>query len=151
MADDQQLSLEVERLRAEDLLHTAPGRDVPLAVAAAMTFHQAHRSTRAIVTRADYDDALNMAAAALSRLIPVYVLRDPKEGRKPLAFDLGTQRFSRGATELHGKDGSVVGDLTVRRTDLVPALSLIRRAGIPFAFAPAQEPPVQQGTKQESR
>ncbi|HZM34451.1 MAG TPA: hypothetical protein VFC18_08135 [Burkholderiales bacterium] len=127
--------LEQEKQRTEDLLQNASDAYIPLAVAAALAFHQAHGNTRAIVNRRDYDDALNIAAAALSRLIPLYTLRAPRQGRVPVAVNLVHQRFQRGATELHGDDGSVMRALSVRRSDLVSALSLVKRAGLGFAFA----------------
>lgn len=130
-----EVRLEQERERTEELLQDARDAYVPLAVAAALVFHAAHGNTRAIVTRRDYDDALNIAAAALSRLIPLYTLRDPREGRVTVAVNLVHQRFQRGATELHGDDGSTTGELSVRRSDLVSALSLVKRAGLGFAFA----------------
>ena len=130
-----EVRLEQERQRTEELLQDARDAYVPLAVAAAIVFHQAHGNTRAIVTRQDYEDALGIAAAALSRLIPLYTLRDPREGRVTVAVNLVHQRFRRGATELHGDDGSTTGELSVRRSDLVSALSLIKRAGLGFAFA----------------
>jgi len=130
-----EVRLEQERQRTEELLQNASDAYTPLAVAAAIVFHQAHGNTRAIVTRRDYDDALNIAAAALTRLIPLYTLRDPREGRVTVAVNLVHQRFQGGATELHGDDGSTTGELSVRRSDLVSAISLIKRAGLGFAFA----------------
>lgn len=131
----EEVRLEQERQRTEELLQNASDAYTPLAVAAAIVFHQAHGNTRAIVTRQDYEDALSIAAAALSRLVPLYTLRDPREGRVTVAVNLVHQRFRRGATELHGDDGSVTRDLSVRRSDLVSALSLVKRAGLGFAFA----------------
>ena len=101
-----------------------------MSVAAAITFHQAHGNTKAIVTRDDYDDALNIAASALSRLIPILALRDPREERVAITVDLVNQRFVRGATELHHKDGTRIRDLSVKNSDLRSALSLIKRSGI---------------------
>jgi hypothetical protein len=53
---------------------------LPLHVAAAITFHQAYGAKNAVISRSDYDDALNIAAAALSRLMHVYTLRSPGKG-----------------------------------------------------------------------
>lgn len=130
-----EVRLEQERQQTEALLQNARDAYLPLAVAAALVFHQAHGNTRAIVTRQDYEDALSIAAAALSRLVPLYTMRDPREGRVTVAVNLVHQRFRRGATELHGDDGSVTRELSVKRSDLVSALSLIKRAGLGFAFA----------------
>lgn len=132
--DGQQLSLEVERLRTERLWRAIRGEYVPMAVAAATTFHEVHGTPKAIVTRKDYDDALNIAAGALSSLVPVYAL-DPRGHRTAVAINLVTQRFALGATQLRSADGHVVDNLSVRRADLRFALSIVRRAGLPFSFA----------------
>jgi hypothetical protein len=133
--EELRLSLEAERLRIEGLIRDHQASDVPLAVAAAMTFHRVHGNTRTIVTRADYDDALNIAASALSRLIPIYTLRDAREGKIVIPVDLSSQRFARGATELRDTNGTVTGELSVKRGELESALSFIKRAGLPFSFA----------------
>lgn len=131
---EDQVSLEVEGQRANALFQRVEDLYLPLCVAAAITFHQVHGNTRAIVSRNDYDDALNIAAAALSRLLPIYVLQDPRQGRVALAVDLVAARFARGATELH-RTGEIVGGLSVARRDLASALSLVKRQGLAFAFA----------------
>lgn len=132
--DQQRLSIEVERLRTEQLWRAILGEHVPMSVAAATTFHQVHGTTKAIVTRKDYDDALNIAASALSTLVPVYALDGPRS-RREVMINLVTQRFALGATQLRSSDGNVVDGLSVQRSDLLFALSIIRRAGLPFSFA----------------
>jgi hypothetical protein len=138
MADDS-INLELDRARTEALFGTLADVYIPLSVAAALVFHQAHGNTRAIVTQRDYDDALNMAAAALSRLIPIFTLRDPKAGRVALQIDLLVQRFARGATQVRG-GGETIGELTVRRGELLSAISLVKRAGLPFRLALPGDP-----------
>lgn len=136
MTEDR-VRLEVEAERATALLQSGHDYYLPLAVAAAIAFHQAHGSTKAIVSRDDYDDGLNLAAAALSRLLTIYVLRDPRQGRVPLAIDLTSSRFSRGATELQF-GAHTVRELSVSRHDLLAALALIKRAGLPLMFRGAK-------------
>jgi len=109
----------------------------PLAAAAAIAFHEAHRGATTCTSRRDYDGALDIAAAALSRLLPVYTLRDARGERATLVVDLTRARFARGATELRGEE-ETVGELSVARSDLVSALSLIRRIGLPFSFSGAK-------------
>jgi ribosome-associated translation inhibitor RaiA len=129
MSDDR-VDLMHDRLQTDEVLKSFLEGFVPLPVAAATTFHQAHGNSKAIVSRQDYDDALNIAAAALSRLIPIYLIRDPLEGRIALAFDLTKQHFARGATELRFHGGTApLRDLSIRRSDLLSALSLIKRNG----------------------
>jgi hypothetical protein len=113
--------LEVEAERATALLQSGHDYYIPLPVAAAIAFHQAHGSSKAI------------AAAALSRLLTIYVLRDARQGRVPLAIDLTRSRFARGATELRvGLD--TLCELSVSRHDLLTALALIKRAGLSLMF-----------------
>ena len=64
----------------------------------------------------------------------MYTLRDPPGERATLVVDLTRARTARGATELCGQ-GEAVGELSVARSDLVCALSLIKRIGLPFSFA----------------
>jgi hypothetical protein len=142
------VDLQHEHARTDQLVKSFGEGYVPLPVAAAMTFHQVHGNTRAIVSRDDYDDALNIAAVALSRLVPLYVIGDPRDGHTPLSPDFTRQHFARGATELRCADAPPVRDMSIKRSDLLSAVSLIKRAGLPFAFAierapeaPGSEPP----------
>ena len=130
----QRLSLEVERLRTQKLWRAMLGEHIPMSVAAATTFHQVHGNTRAIVSRRDYDDALNIAASALSSLVPVYTA-DAGHRRVEVAINLVRQRFALGATQLRSADGKVVDNLSVQRADLLFALTIVKRAGLPFSFA----------------
>lgn len=129
------IRLDVAHARVTEYLECAQDSYVPLAVAAAITFHQVHGDTRAIISRRDYNDALDIAAAALSCLIPIYTLKDPCEGHVPLAVDLTRMRFARGATLLCCKDGTSFGRLSITRAALLNAISAIKRAGLPFSFA----------------
>ena len=135
---DHQVHLEIEAERTTALLQNTHDFYFPLPVAAAIAFHQAHGNTKAIVSRQDYDDALNIAAAALSRLITIYVLRDPREGRVALPVDLTRSHFERGATRLRSAN-ETIGELWVARRELVSALSLIKRTGLPFSFAATKD------------
>jgi hypothetical protein len=128
------VDLEAEQARVHEVLRDLQGRHVPLSVAAAVVFHEAHGGAKAVIRRADYDDALNMAAAALSRLVRVRRATGPIESDEEMAVDLTQQRFARGATELRGPNHAVLRGLLVRRAELHSALSVIRRAGITFAF-----------------
>lgn len=133
--ESQQLSIEVERLRTENALRSLTSHDVPMAIAAAAAFHEVRHVTE-VVSRRDYDGALNIAASLLSRLVPVYALGP--SARKPVQVpvDLTTHRFVLGATQLHSRDGSrVVDKLFLRRSELLFAISALKRAGL-FRFAP---------------
>ena len=135
-AESHLLSLEVERLRTENLLRAIDEHDVPIAVAAATAFHQIHPTTRTIVNRNDYDEALNIAASAISRLVTVYTIGTVTRKRVEIPVDLTTRAFARGATQLRSMDGSgVIEKLFVRRSDLLFAVSALKRAGVAFAFS----------------
>ena len=131
---NEQIRLEVESERTNALLQRVEHNYLPLHVAAAITFLQAYGGKNAVISQSDYDDALNIAAAALSRLMHVYTLREPPEGRVALAVDLTNSRFARGATELRNSHDTI-GELSVSRHDLVSALTLVKRTGLPFSFA----------------
>jgi signal transduction histidine kinase len=136
------VNLAVEALWAEDAWHRVQAPYVPLSVAAAVTFHQVQRSTKAIVTRDDYEDALNIASSTLSRLIPILTLRNPREGRVAITIEPAHQRFARGATELRHSDGTSIGNLWVKTSEFHSALSLIKRSGIlgaSFALAASDQ------------
>lgn len=134
MADGHYLSLEVQRLEVENLWRAALDQYLPMSVAAATAFHRVYGTSRAIVTREDYDDALNIAASALSRFLTVYSAGERGE-KVPLAVDLVKQRFARGATELRAGPGEGNPNLWVRRADLIAAIATIRNAGLIFGFA----------------
>jgi len=139
---DVVIRLEIESQRTNALLQRLDNPYFPLAVAAAIAFHQAHSSALTCVSQRDYDGALDIAAAALSRLIPVYTLREPQGRRVTVVVDLTRARFARGATELRSA-ADTVGELSVARNDLVSALSLVKRIGLPLSFAssePALDP-----------
>jgi hypothetical protein len=131
---ENHVRLEVEAESASALFQRVQEIYLPLSVAAAIAFHEVHRSAKAIVSQSDYDDALSIAAAALSRLICIYTLRDRRQGRVAVAVDLAKAHFARGATQLHGTE-ETIGELWVSRRELVSALSLIKRTGLPFSFA----------------
>lgn len=115
---------------------------VALSAAAAMAFHEAQdRSTRAVLSPHDHDDALNIAASALSRLLLIYVADEATQRGVATKLDVVSGRFLRGATEFRRHDGSTVTSMTVKRADLTSALSLIKRTGIPFSLAMGEATP----------
>jgi len=105
---------------------------LPLSVAAAAAFHAVHHNTKAITNRRDYDDALNIAASTLARLIPIYVSHDPRQGRVALGIDPVADAFTRGATRLRRGDGTLVSGLSVLDADLESALAQLRKSGLPL-------------------
>lgn len=108
---------------------------VPLSLAAALAFHEARNGAPSIVARVEYEDGLDMAAAALSRLVTIYAIDNGT--RQPVAenFDLRSGRFRQGATVYELADGRTLAPLVVQREHLAPAVELIRSTGIPFQLA----------------
>jgi len=134
--DGRLLSLEVERLRVHRLWRDSQASSVPLALAASLTLHEVHRGTDAPIEERDYVRALDIAASALSRLIPVYTLGNAGQVRVPLQINFARQQFSGGATELRYEDGTTVTQLSVERPDVLSAIPLIQRtfSRVGFAF-----------------
>jgi hypothetical protein len=108
---------------------------LPLSVAAAFTFHQTRRGVANLLFPEEYANALDIAAAALSRLIPIYT---PDERGSPVALriNLASQKFRGAATKLQCSDGTVLAPLDVVRLDLLPALVAIERANIDYVAPP---------------
>jgi len=127
--DEALVSLDLERARIEqELQHTPDGR-VPLPVAAAGAMHLVCRNTHDIIARSDYDNALNLAAIAIARLVPVFAAADPPRIEEVHSIDITRERFANGATELRRTDGRKLTRLFIRRSDMLSAMSLIRRTG----------------------
>lgn len=104
---------------------------VPLAVAAAFTFHQTRRNDDELLSPHEYAYALDIAAAALACLIPIYTTDGGGE-RVPVSIDLAKQRFCGGATRVQGVDGAIFTPLAIVRSDVLPALIAIERSGIEY-------------------
>ena len=109
---------------------------VPLAVAAAFTFHQTRRDLAKVLFPEEYANALDIAAAALSRLIAIYT-PDGRGVPVPVPINLASQKFRDGATKVQCADGTLLSPLDIVRRDLLPALVAIERANIDYV-APAR-------------
>lgn len=129
------VDLEQERERSGHLLQRLDHGLVALPLAAAVTLHQMHGPSRALVTRSEYDDALDIAASALSRLVEILTCANGSVEARVVPVDLTRQRFSRGASQLRGIDGRSVDRLFVWRGELLAAIPVVRRAGPLFSFA----------------
>ena len=134
MPDNQRFDLEAERLQTEQSWRSMHDNYVWMALAAATIFHQVRGNARPFVSRNDYDEALNIAASALSRLMPIYRLGVGGLREEIPPPDLRTERFARGATQIHCGDGSLIEDLYVQRSDAVSAIPFVMRAGLPLAY-----------------
>jgi CRP-like cAMP-binding protein len=123
-------NLRDERIRVEGLWRHG-GVYFPLSVAAAIAFHRVHDDTRAVESRRDYEEALDLAARTLSRLIPIYVTRDPRMEREIAIVDPATE-FTGGATRLRRSDGTLLTGLSVLRSDLLCALDRLSGGALPL-------------------
>ena len=110
---------------------------MPLSVAAAFTFHQTRRNVANLLFPEEYANALDIAAAALSCLIPIYT---PNEQGLPVAvpINLASDKFRGGATKVQCADGKLFSPLDIVRRDLPPALITIESANIDYV-APTRE------------
>lgn len=115
----------------------AEGPHVPLPLAAAWAFHEAHDALPAAMPRLEYEDALDLIAAALSRLVALYTIDERTQEPVPARFNLATGRFRGGATVYERKyGGRTMSSLVVQREQLPAALQVIKATGIPFHFEP---------------
>ena len=133
MGNQPVVNLEVERLRIEKRWREAEDEYVPLALAAATALHETLRGDSRDISAADYDDALNLTAVALWRLVSLYTL-DEAQRRVAFRFDLRTDRFARSATEVRSRHGTTVAPLLVNRSEAVSAFHVIRQSGLPIDF-----------------
>lgn len=104
---------------------------VLLSVAAAFTFHQTRRDKEKLLSPNEYANALDIAAAALSCLIPIYT-PDGRGEQIPVSVNLARQRFCGGATKVQCDDGAIFTPLSIVRGDVLPALIAIERSGIEY-------------------
>lgn len=107
---------------------------VPLPLAAALAFHEAHGGAHAAVPQPEYEDALDLVAAALSRLVTIYTIDERTKLPVSAQLNLGTGRFRYGATVYEHGNGKAVTSLVVRREQLPAAMEVIKATGIPFQF-----------------
>lgn len=110
-----------------------------LSVAAAMVLYEAGHPRVETESSPDFNEKLNIAAAALARLITIYAVDEISHARMPIAPDRVAGKFIEGAAAFRHHAGYVVRSLGVRRSDLASALSLIRRIGVPFAMPDATQ------------
>lgn len=120
------------RERAREAWRSSAGSHVPLPLAAALAFHAGQEGANAQLPARDYDAALNVAAAALSRLLAVYAIGENPQLPVVIEVDLGSGRFRDGGALYERRLGSRITSLVVARAQLAPALEFIRAAGLPF-------------------
>jgi len=125
------VDLRSDRARVAQLWNGSQESRVPLAVAAALTFHHARRNGEELLSMNEYACALDIAAAALACLLPIYTL-DGRGQHVPIRIDLARQKFRGGAAEVRCADGGILAPLAIVRGDVLPALTKIERSRIEF-------------------
>lgn len=115
------------------------GSHVPLALAAALAFHETYDRGRDCITRRDYEDGLDLMAAALSRLITVFRIDEQTRLPVPVRLDLGAGRFRNGASTYENhRARTALHPLLVLRAELPAAVDRVKGIGVPFK--PADPP-----------
>jgi hypothetical protein len=122
------VNLATQQERLDQLLERSQEHYLELRVAAAAVFHCIYDGVTADVPADDYDRALEMAAAALSRIVPIYAQGLPDGGQNRIDVDLATHRFRNGATELRCNGSPPITGLSVARASLPDAISIIKRS-----------------------
>lgn len=125
------VDLRADCSRVAQLWNAGEAPRVALDLAAAFTFHQARRSAQELLSEIGYASALDIAAAALASLLPIYTL-DGRGRHVLVRIDLARQRFRGGAAEVQCADGAIVAPLAIARSDVLCALLTIEGAGIEF-------------------
>ena len=128
------VDLRKDAQQVRDTWRSSNDPHVPLSLAAALAFHEAHRAGQAFITEPDYDDALNMAAAALSCVVHIYAIH-PRTAQ-PVTVDLSLRsgRFADRGSAYRRYNGQSVTSLVVRREHISSVMGMISAAGIPFHF-----------------
>jgi hypothetical protein len=104
---------------------------LPLCVAAAFTFHQTRRNVANLLTQNEYENALDIAAAALSCVASIYT-PDQRGAPVPVPVNLARQKFCGGAARLQCSDGPIIAPLNIVRGDVLSALVAIERSEIDY-------------------
>ncbi len=128
------VDLRKDSQQIRDAWHSSDHPHVPLSLAAALVFHEAHKAAQAFITEPDYDDALNMSAAALSCVVDIYAIH-PRTGQAtPVNLSLKAGRFADKGSAYRRRNGGTVTSLVVSREHIPTAIGLVSAAGIPFQF-----------------
>jgi hypothetical protein len=106
---------------------------VPLAVAAALAYRQIAGATASPVNVTPLSEILDDVAHALANVVPLYVQDDAgSEPRQLAPVELLQAQFKHGATVLALKDGRQLRGVSVRRFDLMQAVTILKRAHVRF-------------------
>lgn len=101
--------------------HSTP---VPMPVAASLVYHQLNRK---LDPSLPVNGALNSTAFALSQVADVYYVADGKSVPIPAA-ELAAGGFEESGATYRAASGRVYRSLSMRRGDLMEAITILRRA-----------------------
>jgi hypothetical protein len=104
---------------------------IGLSTASGITYDQLADRKRGFYDVEHFNEVLNMAALALIRIAPVYLI-DPSTGARRRLSDaeLLDAQVTRGATVLVLADGRMVKDLSLLRGDLTAAITILKGTGL---------------------
>ena len=112
---------------------------IGLTTASGIAYDQLAAKSRGAYDAEHFNELLNRAAEALIRIAPVYLF-DPVSGaRRPLNHaELLNAQAKRAASVLVLADGRELKDLSLLRSDLRTAITILKGAGL-TVFSPAPE------------
>ena len=112
---------------------------IGLTTASGIAYDQLAAKSRGAYDAEHFNELLNKAAEALIRIAPVYLFDAGSGARRRLDdAELLNARVTRAASALILADGREVKDLSLRRSDLRAAITILKGAGL-TAFSPAAE------------
>ena len=109
--------------------HSPLNEHLPLAVAAAMTYHSLTTPQRPQFYDGEHlSEVLTRVAQALVQVARVYVLDEATQERRPLT-DAEQAEVHRGATVVLLPDGRRLTEVSIRRHDLRDAIAALKAKG----------------------
>ena len=130
------VDLRKDQERVYTAWHADDKPHVPLALAVAKTFHDLELPFQGKVARLEYEDAMNLVAAALSRVVPIYTHAPDSETLVHAGASLANGRFRSGGSIFEARSGEALAPLVVRRDHLPAAVEAVKAVQLPFHFAP---------------
>src|SRR5688572_28240873 len=104
---------------------------IGLTTASGITYDQLAAKSRGAYDQEHFNELLNRAAEALIRIAPVYVFEPASGARRPLnQAELLNAQVTRAASALILADGREVRDLSLLRSDLRTAITILKGAGL---------------------
>ena len=104
---------------------------IGLTTASGIAYDQLADRKRGFYHPQHFNHVLNMAALALIRIAPIYIIDPGTGGRRRLTdAELLEAQVTRGATVLVLADGRSVKDLSMLRGDLTAALAILKGTGL---------------------